>query len=270
MPYSSSYSSRSISHGSLPALRTGTNPARAAVARPAPRTRSPALRSRSPCRSAGRRTAPRARRSISAKASGAREQRRDVLEDDARLRVVGDVAHVLLQRAPTSIRPGYRRSATACLAMPAATCACGRVAGAARRAVRAVVVRPTAGGRECLRHRPWRAARSSSRSSSIDRHCRSRPTRPRRAPRAPALGERPVLRLALLPPREQRRGDEDRRVGADRPDRRRARARNPRARSRRGSREPTISSDSTGSSATIVVDSDRISTEFSDWFTISP
>ena len=33
--------------------------------------------------------------------------------------------------------------------------------------------------------------------------------------------------------------------------------------------EPTISSDSTGSSATIVVDSDRISTAFSDWLTIS-
>ena len=80
---------------------------------------------------------------------GCREQRRDVLEDDARLRVVGDVAHVLLERTPCPSRTGYRPDARCggrfC---GVATCACGDAAGAgaARRGRDGRRLRPTAAG----------------------------------------------------------------------------------------------------------------------------
>ena len=91
VPYSSWYSSRTTAHGSLPALRTGTNPAPMRYATGAammkPRASMPSTRS----------TATSWKRSTSSltdrwKPSGVAEQRRDVAERDARLRVVGDVA----------------------------------------------------------------------------------------------------------------------------------------------------------------------------------
>ena len=218
VPYSSSYSSRSISHGSLPALRTGTKPAPALGTRAAPRTRSPRA-SMPRTLSIGSSANGAASASIGSREGvGCREQRRDVAEDDARLGPVGDVAHELPAGAPSPPDPGYRRGASPAGASRRPTCACGGAAGAARGwIVRAVVGAPDRGR---TRRSPSAAARGS-RLLVVGRRPR-RPGTTRRRRRAaasdaalPALVQRAVLRLALLPPRQQRRGDEDRRVRTD-------------------------------------------------------
>ena len=196
-----------------PALRTGTNPARELVRDRRREHEAPGLDAERPCRSAARRTAPRARRPIAAKASGVGEQRRDVLEDDARLRD----SRGCRGRAPCSQRRVHPDQGTG---GPAAGVLgrylrlrprCWRGRGAAWIGARG---RPRAGrGRRRRRH----AARGSS--SSAGRRRTGTPVDTDAAAERRCGGrrscERLVLRLPLLPPREQRRRDEDRRVRTD-------------------------------------------------------
>ena len=134
-------------------------------------------------------------------------------------------------------------------------------------------LRPTAGGpgSPSCRTTALLAARSSSVASPSHRRRRV-DDRGRGQGRAARGGrwQRLVLRLALLQPREQRRGDEDRRVRTDeQADGEREGEVLERGRAR-GCRSRRSAATSTGSSATSVVVSDRISTWFSDRFTISP
>ena len=211
---------------------------------------------------------------------GRGEQRRDVAEDDARLGPVGNVAHELPQRGgvshtpgvPPCARPALDRRATRAapgLRTAPATCACGRVAGAAG----AGSCAPTAGGPGTPTPTSARRVEPSTLVAvGVDgvgrrptrrpptRSPRPRPRRATPAPRAAPLGQRPVLRLALLPPRQERRRDEDRRVRTDEQTGREREREVLERRSRRRSRSRRPAATAPACSATNDVDSERIST----------
>ena len=171
------------------------------------------------------RTARASASTVSGEGVGRREQRRDVLEDDARLRIVGDVAHVLLQRA-TSIRPcvpavsrsRVRVAASRAGSLPALAAArCWRGRGVPRPR-RLGCGRPRRG--PAMPASPLRVSSRARRRRDARRRRGHAGLRPARTPRPSTRGaarscERLVLRLPVLPPGEQRRGDEDRRVRAD-------------------------------------------------------
>ena len=108
------------------------------------------------------------------------------------------------------------------------------------------------------------AARTGTPTPSPAANQRLRRLRRRRSASARYCGSR------SLPPRQDRRGDEDRRVRADEQAGGQARARSLRATCAPKMPVPTISSDSTGMSATNDVESERISTWLSERLTISP
>ena len=166
----------------------------------------------------------------------------------------------------TSLTRPARRCGDSATGVCGAACACG-ARWRRRGAAVTVRVRPTAGGPGC-RLRPL----PSRRVVVVGLDHRDAGRRPMRAAiggAAAPIVERAVLRLPLLPPREQRRGDEDRRVRADEQtdgEREREVLERGRAEDRRRRRSAATS---TGSSATNDVESERISTGFSDRFTIS-
>ena len=225
VPYSSSYSSRSISHGSLPALRTGTN----AGAEPVGDRRGEDEARGPRCRAPGRSGRPAkcvgdARRWSTRKASTSASSGVMSLNTTPGLREVGDVADE---------RRRGRRRFTRHRRLPFFRGRGGML----------VATGAPAGGRprRLRRHRCRRSHRRRRRSASAPAAAGStarRPPRRRRGASMPAA-DVAVARLALLQDREQRRGDEDRRVGAGRSGRRAARGRTPRAWSRRGCSEPT-------------------------------
>ena len=196
MPYSSAYSAASVFHGSLSFLRTGTNPA-------------PKWYATGDARMNPRASMPDDLVDVAATEvhhdqvdhRGERdrvgEQRRDVLEDDALLREVGHVADQRLDLS-SSI------AITSACASPAASAGSsepGRGLPWALRAVaRVAAAAPTAAG-SCGHH--------------LSRRPPIRGTGRRRRSPGRALEPCAVLlvsRLALLQHRQERRGDEDRRV----------------------------------------------------------
>ena len=232
-----------------PALRTGHESGTAAVRDRCREHEAARLDPDAPCRSARPRTAPPARRP-SPRRRRAREQRCDVAEDDPRLRAnPGCRAHApatsegrlhlqvppcrwplrvltgsLLQLARARDRDGARARRRALRYASGCSAVAARVAGALAAGSCALGWRPPCWTRAgSMRARRRRRSRRWTPSGRAGHPAAPRPTPTRGArPAAPAphrgarrVGERPVLRLALLPPRQDRRGDEDRRVRTD-------------------------------------------------------
>src|SRR4029450_11903041 len=109
LPYSSAYSALIVSSGSLPGLRAGTKPQPSlyAIAEPTkkPRASAPATMAGVPPPGPVAEDVDRLPERV-----GVREQRHDVLEDDARLRPVRDVADQRLQ--PLDVGDGQRAEAS--------------------------------------------------------------------------------------------------------------------------------------------------------------
>ena len=205
VPYSSSYSSRSISHGSLPGLAHRDEPGDVAVR---DRRREHEAAGLDPEHLVDVLVGEGRRDGVDRRGEGVGrgEQRRDVAEDDPRLRIVGDVAHMRLQPGGIHCPPGYRRRSRRYLRFRPR---CWRARGW-------IGPRGTAGGPgtpigTASAAAPSIAARRARTTGTpTDADAAAAETRARRS-----LGERAVLRLPFLPPREQRRGDEDRRVRTD-------------------------------------------------------
>src|SRR5262245_29554882 len=184
------------------------------------------------------------------------QQRRDVLEHDTRLRMVGDIAHVRAEERgghspdATYGSGAYRRLRRRCCrgrgvidrptaggpAIPASATACSRGSGSsASTSTTGTPVATDAAAIVVRRRRSWRtlyfgsrsfhAARSGAATKIDEYEPTARPTDRARANSSSAVA--PMIN------------------------------------------EPTINSDSTGSSATIVVVSERISTALSERLTIS-
>ena len=223
VPYSSSYSSRSISHGSLPGLAHRHEPGARAGTRPAPRTRSP--RASMPTHLVDRlvpRTAPRARR------PRRRTRRRAASSGVMSLKTMPGFGWSGMSRT-CSFRSATP-SASRCVLARAMRPLPARSLAAARRYLR---LRPTLlprgrGLRPCApswcgrppagRGHPRRRPRRAGPPSSVvldDRHARRRPTRRRASCAAGGRASTRYCGSRVLPAREQRRGDEDRRVRTD-------------------------------------------------------
>ena len=153
VPYSSSYSSRSISHGSLPGLAHRDEAGAEPVGDRRGEDEAPGL-------DADHLVDRRRRRSGRPSASiddregvGVAEQRRDVPEDDAGFGIVGDVADVLVEpasRRPSSLeataRPSLRGLARSGELSAASSCAAAAGAPSARPVVE-LTAAAVAGGR---------------------------------------------------------------------------------------------------------------------------